>query len=181
MSAPGSHRVSITAPEDLPTDFPAPLAILALAETMIAELCRLDALDQAFALEISVIDDAAMAQLNQAHRAKSGPTDVLSFPMLDFPAGVGAGALPRNAAGRAELGDLLFGQPPDEPALLGDIVIARETCERQAAEIGHSVRDEFLRLLSHGLLHLFGYDHETSSQDEARMREREDQLLAVVD
>ncbi len=61
--------------------------------------------------------------------------------------------------------------------MLGDIVISVQTAEQQAIERGHSLRDELRVLLVHGVLHLLGYDHELSAQDEAEMAAAEQRLL----
>jgi probable rRNA maturation factor len=59
-------------------------------------------------------------------------------------------------------------------------MISIPTARRQAREIGHSVQDEFYRLLSHGVLHLLGYDHERSRAEEKRMIAREDELTSFL-
>jgi len=87
-----------------------------------------------------------MARLNRYYRGKTGPTDVLSFPMRE--------------GSFASL----------SPDLLGDVVISTETAERQARASGRSLRDELVALLIHGILHLLGYDHQTPS--EARRMKR---------
>lgn len=110
-------------------------------------------------VEISLLfaDDATVAEMNQAYRGRSGPTNVLSFPNMEAPHNVevlgAAGGLP---------GD------PDAgpPRLLGDIVLARETVLREAAEQEKPLQDHTLHLLIHGLLHLLGYDHENDAEAE---------------
>ena len=82
-------------------------------------------------------DDAEIADLNSAWRQKTGPTDVLSFAALD------------------DAGDWMEG-PSIE---LGDIVVSLETARRQAQEQEHSLQRELRWLVSHGLLHLLGWDH----------------------
>jgi probable rRNA maturation factor len=82
-----------------------------------------------------------------------GPTDVLSFG-CDEPCPT----------------------PGDEPITLGDVVIAPEEAERQAAELGHSVEHELDVLLVHGILHLLGYDHEAEG-DSGAMAAREAAIL----
>jgi rRNA maturation RNase YbeY len=198
-----------------PDGFPAPDDIERQALRAIETLCAIDRLGPCgFGATILIVDDAAIAELNGRYRGKAAPTDVLSFPLLDFPPGPGTAALAGDAAA---LGAILHAWPAPsgagertefegsrgtgteaaphgdagafEPGAqessdavfeLGDVVISYETCVRQAGEIGHSVRDEFQRLLVHGILHLFGYDHETSAADEELMREREDRLLAAL-
>lgn len=109
------------------------------------------------ALELSIllVDDAQMTEINGERRGKDKPTDVLSFP--------------------------LYSSEEKLPVqILGEVVISMETCKKQAMEIGHSVIDEFYRLLVHGILHLFGYDHETNEEDAILMRKMEDECLDLV-
>lgn len=89
-------------------------------------------------LTVVLTDDAEIRALNQEHLEVDGPTDVLSFPLL-------------------ELGDEGF---PDVPHL-GDIVISLDTAQRQADAAGHSLEIEVATLTAHGLTHLLGFDHPT--------------------
>ncbi|AII48290.1 rRNA maturation factor [Synechococcus sp. KORDI-52] len=88
-------------------------------------------------LGLRFTDDTSIAALNNAWRQKAGPTDVLSFAALD------------------DAGNWMEG-PSIE---LGDIVVSLETARRQAQEQGHSLQRELRWLVSHGLLHLLGWDH----------------------
>ena len=109
-------------------------------------------------VELSVLftDDTEIFQLNAEYRHKESPTDVLSFSQLEG----------------ASLGG--------ELSSLGDLVISLDTAERQAVEYGVTLHAEILRLLIHGILHLFGYDHENVPPEEVRaMQELEDKLFAV--
>jgi len=96
------------------------------------------------AVEVSIrlSDDAEVHALNRSYRGKDKPTNVLSFPMV-----------------QADLIESL-GNTDDGEILLGDIILAAETCGREAAEKGWSVTDYAQHLIVHGLLHLLGYDHE---------------------
>jgi len=105
-------------------------------------------------LSIAIVALAEMTELNEGHRGKSGPTDVLSFPMDDASTVLG----------------------PDEPVMLGDVIIAPEVAEAQAAEYGHTVEEELNLLLVHGVLHLLGYDHE-ADEDASAMQVRERSIL----
>jgi probable rRNA maturation factor len=67
--------------------------------------------------------------------------------------------------------------PLEDERLLGDVVISRETAQRQAVERGHAVRDELRILLAHGLLHLLGYDHALGEVQRAEMADAESALL----
>lgn len=120
-------------------------------------LDREDAPD-AVELSIAVVGVEEITALNEQHRGKEGPTDVLSFECDDVCA--------------------VFG--PDEPIVLGDVVIAPEIAESQAREYGHTVEEELNLLLVHGILHLLGYDHESEEQA-AAMQERERAILAAWD
>lgn len=113
-------------------------------------------------VEVSLLfaDDAAVAEMNQAYRGRSGPTNVLSFPNMEAPHNM-------EVPGDPDAGP---------PRLLGDIVLARETVKREAAEQEKPLRDHTLHLLIHGLLHLLGYDHE----DEAEAEEMEKLEVAVL-
>jgi probable rRNA maturation factor len=99
--------------------------------------------------EVTVLltTDAAIRHLNRRFRGKNKATDVLSFP---------ADELIREREGIA-----------------GDLAISVSTARRQAADQGHSLRDEIKILMLHGLLHLAGYDHET---DNGKMARREQKL-----
>ena len=63
------------------------------------------------------------------------------------------------------------------PHLLGDVVISVETCQREAQSAGISFEHHFTELLIHGILHLFGYDHEQSEEEEQRMATKSEELL----
>lgn len=106
--------------------------------------------------------DTEMRALNHEWRGKDKPTNVLSFPMLS----------------REEL---LAPDSEDFPEMLGDIVLAHETCAREAAEKDIALADHAAHLIVHGLLHLAGYDHETSPADADAMEELEIKALALLD
>jgi len=107
-----------------------------------------------FEVNVTICDDAEIKEINREHRGIDKPTDVLSFPFLDF-------------------------ETPDTLTLLGDIIISRDTAYRQAEEYGHSAKREFCFLAAHSALHLLGYDHEDESEREemeAKQREILDEL-----
>jgi probable rRNA maturation factor len=105
--------------------------------------------------------DAEVHALNREWRGKDQPTNVLSFPMLE----------------RAEL---LALAPEGPPELLGDIALAFETCQSEAAEKSIPLEHHAAHLIIHGLLHLAGYDHETSPEDAAAMEALEIKALALM-
>jgi probable rRNA maturation factor len=113
--------------------------------------------------EVSVLytDDSFITQLNWQYRRVQGPTDVLSFPMMD----------PNSEIDKVEI--------PGVPNILGDIVISLETTRRQASEQGKSMEEELSLLLVHGVLHLLGYDHD-SPEREAVMWDRQAKAVKEV-
>ena len=88
---------------------------------------------------IKLVDESTIAQLNERWMEKTGPTDVLAFPMDELRPG-------------------LVNEEPEE-GVLGDLVVCPEVARRQAVEGGHPVGDELELLTVHGILHLLGYDH----------------------
>lgn len=127
-------------------------------------------------------DDEELAALNAAHMGKDGPTDVLSFPLLPpdaYPAHPG-----QDPAVRATSAAPAFVLPPDEPVHLGEIVVSCERARAQADEgrggqtgdVHWSPADELRLLLTHGALHLCGWDH-ADPEEEAAMRALERELL----
>jgi len=106
-------------------------------------------------------DDAEVHELNREWRDKDKPTNVLSFPMLT----------------RDELLDLPADGPPE---LLGDIVLALETCAREATDKALPLEAHATHLIVHGLLHLAGHDHEISPADARVMEQLEIKALALI-
>lgn len=107
-------------------------------------------------------DDAEVQTLNRQWRAKDKPTNVLSFPMLERPV-------------------LLALTDDGPPELLGDLALALETCALEATEKGLPLHHHAAHLIVHGLLHLAGHDHETSSADADAMEALEIKALALLD
>ena len=98
-------------------------------------------------VSVTFCDNEYIKVLNNEYRNKDSATDVLSFPMYD----------------RDELESETN---PDGSVSLGDIVISLERAAEQANELGHSLRREVAFLVIHSTLHLLGYDHELSKDDE---------------
>ena len=123
------------------------------------------------AISVRLCDDNAISEINSEFRGISRSTDVLSFPTVDYPAGMTAG----------QCGKLLQQEYDDElnACFLGDIVIAVPHIFAQAAEYGHSPEREAAYLLVHGICHLMGYDH-MEEGDKAKMRRMEEKVLSEV-
>ncbi|MBQ4066450.1 MAG: rRNA maturation RNase YbeY [Clostridia bacterium] len=111
-------------------------------------------------VSVTFTDNEGIRELNREYREKDSATDVLSFPMYDFPGG----------------------DVPEEgfPCELGDIVLSLERAEEQAAEFGHSFKREVAFLTVHSTLHLLGYDHELSDEDDADMRRRQKEIMEIL-
>ncbi|MGH6785553.1 MAG: rRNA maturation RNase YbeY [Novosphingobium sp.] len=117
--------------------------------------------NQRLSAGLLLADDAEVQTLNRQWRSKDKPTNVLSFPMIDRAALLALGA-----------------DGPEE--MLGDLALALETCTREAADKGIPVETHAAHLIVHGLLHLAGYDHETSDADAAAMEALETKALALL-
>ena len=112
-------------------------------------------------VSLTFTDNEGIRRLNSEYRGIDAPTDVLSFPLIDF-----------------EGGD----EPPAEEReiMLGDIVISLERAEEQAREFGHSVERETAFLCVHSMLHLLGYDHVNGEEEELEMRRRQSEILDMM-
>ena len=110
-------------------------------------------------------------EMNKNFRSIDRPTDVLSFPMIDY-----------EEAGNFDfLEDVMDAFHPESGELmLGDIVISKEKVISQAEEYGHSIEREYAFLIAHSMLHLFGYDH---MEDDERiiMEQKQREILEVLE
>lgn len=131
-------------------------------ELVVKYTLHLAGITQPVALSLFITGDETIHSLNKQYRQQDKPTDVLSFPLLDKPL-VNAPAdqlwLLLEDEGRPHAAKTpLFVTPPELPANLGDIVISWPTVLRQATGAGISPNFELFYLVSHGVLHLIGYD-----------------------
>ncbi len=101
------------------------------------------------ALSVTIVSRQTIAKLNLEHRNKNRPTDVLSFPSARTP---GSG-------------------------FIGDVLICWQVAKAQTQRFETTPRTEVQRLVVHGVLHLFGYDHELSPQDARRMFSLQNKVL----
>jgi probable rRNA maturation factor len=130
----------------------------AIAATPHGELAQIDAIVE---IAVRLTDDAEVRALNRDYRQMDKPTNVLSFPMV-----------------QPDLIDNLA-NTDDGEILLGDIVLAYETCAREAGERNVSLESHAAHLIVHGTLHLLGYDH--VHDDEAEIMESlERQVMASL-
>ncbi len=111
-------------------------------------------------VSVSFVDNKEIRQLNKLYRNKDKSTDVLSFPL-----------------GENDVYDV---NNETGAYLLGDVVISIETAIKQAQMYNHTLEREVGFLTVHSMLHLLGYDHETTPIDAAKMREKEEQVLEYL-
>ena len=97
-------------------------------------------------LSVMLVDEAAMTELHEKFMDEPGSTDVLSFPMDELRAGTS--------------------DKPSEEGILGDVVLCPAVAARQGEQAGHSMEVELRLLLTHGVLHLLGHDHEEPDEHE---------------
>ena len=107
-------------------------------------------------ISILIVDDPQIEELNRKYLNRQGPTNVIAFAMRE-------------------------GEFPDlTPNLLGDVVISTDTAAREAQNSAMSMERRFNELLVHGLLHLMGYDHETSEKEARIMEEKSKELMELI-
>ena len=120
-------------------------------------------------LNLTLTDNEGIHAINKEYRQIDRPTDVLSFPLVDYPE---PNVFPKSIEDDAEdYFDLDTGE-----LMLGDIIISVEKCKEQAKEYGHSELREYSFLIVHSMLHLFGYDH-MEDDERAVMEEKQREIL----
>ena len=129
-------------------------------EQLAAHVLRGEGVAAPAEVSVWITNEDELHALNRQYRDKDSSTDVLSF-------------------GSEGDDDTPFVTAPGQPRYLGDLAISFPHVIRQAEEYGHSRQRELGYLLTHGLLHLLGYDHEVP-EDAARMRGREEALLGAL-
>lgn len=112
------------------------------------------------AVDLIIVDDAHIRRINREYRSDDRPTDVISFSYLEG----GAGSQRKDAS---------F-EPGDD--LAGEIYVSYETLEKEATAQGIELKNLFLRIGVHGLLHIVGYDHGTDSETR-KMEDMERKVL----
>ena len=133
-------------------------------------LASLDYEECPYEAEVNVIltDNDAIQEINREHRCIDAPTDVLSFPMVDY-------KVPSDFDHVEDAVEDYF-NPETGELILGDIVISVDTVEEQADKYGHSQTRELAFLVAHSMLHLCGYDHMEDGERE-QMEERQKKIL----
>ena len=119
-------------------------------------------------INLTITDNDDIQQLNKEFRGIDRPTDVLSFPMVDYEEPLDF------SIAESSPGD--YFNPESGELLLGDIVISAEKVISQADEYGHTVLREYCFLIVHSMLHLFGYDH-IEEEDRAEMEKLQKEIM----
>ncbi|MBP1754745.1 MAG: ybeY [Firmicutes bacterium] len=138
-------------------------------EKKVVEAC-LDYVECPYEVEVSILltDNEQIRLINQEFREIDAPTDVLSFPVIEY-------EVPGDFS---DLEDMVaeYFHPESGELLLGDIVLSIDQAEEQATEYGHSLLRELAFLTAHSMFHLFGYDH--MEEDERKvMEEKQKEVL----
>ena len=133
-------------------------------------LAAMDFVDCPYEAEVNVLftDNAGIHEMNMEYREIDRPTDVLSFPMVEYD-------VPGNFDSLEEEQEECF-HPETGVLFLGDIVLSYDKIKEQALEYGHSELRELCFLVAHSMLHLFGYDH-MEDEERARMEQMQRDIL----
>lgn len=154
------------------SDIPLPFSEQEVAEAVISE--TLDYEDCPYEVQVNIIltTNEEIHKINLEQRNVDAPTDVLSFPMIEY-------AYPSDFT--VLEGDSMDNFDPDTgELLLGDIVISVDKVIEQAEKYNHGVKREYAFLIAHSMLHLFGYDHMDELERET-MENRQEEILKRLD
>lgn len=150
------------------SDIPLPFSEQEVAEAVISE--TLDYEDCPYEVQVNIIltNNDEIQQINLEQRGIDAPTDVLSFPMIEY-------AYPSDFTVLEADGMDNF-DPDSGELILGDIVISVDKVLEQAEKYNHEVKREYAFLIAHSMLHLFGYDHMDELERE-NMELKQDEIL----
>lgn len=137
---------------NLQDEISVPEELVSLLEELGAFVLRLEGVDPQGEVSIVLVDNNHIQELNCTYRGKDSPTDVLSFNLQD-----GCSAA-------------------DGDTLIGDVIISLEKAAEQSNVLGHSLNREVAFLAVHGILHLLGYNHDSSAAEE-EMKEKQQMIL----
>lgn len=126
--------------------------------------------DCPYEIELNIIlsDNNGIWEINKTYRNMDKPTDVLSFPMIEYETPSDFSSL--------EDSSLEYFHPETGELLLGDIIVSVEKVMEQAKEYGHSLKRELAFLIAHSMMHLCGYDH-INEEERLVMEEKQEEIL----
>lgn len=150
------------------SEIPLPFSEQEVAEAVISE--TLDYEDCPYEVQVNIIltSNDEIRQINLEQRGINAPTDVLSFPMIEY-------AYPSDFT-VLEADDMSSFDPDTGELILGDIVISVDKVIEQAEKYDHGIKREYAFLIAHSMLHLFGYDHMDEVERE-NMEFKQDEIL----
>lgn len=121
-------------------------------------------------ISLTLVDDDAICEINSQFRQIDRPTDVLSFPMVEY-----------ETAGEFDFLEDYYEpfNPETGELMLGDIVISLDKVKQQSESYGHSVLREYAFLIAHSMLHLMGYDHEDEEEAKVMFSKQEEILKSL--
>lgn len=122
-------------------------------------------------VNLLITDNEGIHEFNRQYRQVDAPTDVLSFPMIDF--------IKEADFSVVDHGEAEYIDPESGELILGDIIISADKVKEQALKFGHSQKREFAFLTAHSMLHLCGYDHMTQAQADV-MEQKQEKVLEVL-
>ncbi len=139
---------------------------LIMEQVLLVEGCPYEA-----QVNLLLTDNAGIHAFNRQYRQVDSPTDVLSFPMIDFEKEADFSIVEEREAD--------YFDPDSGELLLGDIIISVDKVAEQALKYGHSKKREFAFLVAHSMYHLCGYDHMTKEEAHLMEKKQEKVLSAL--
>ncbi len=133
-----------------------------LIKAVIYEVLEYEDFGKSAEISVTFTDNDGIQNINREQRNIDSPTDVLSFPIMS------------DEDSDADT------DRSNGAVMLGDIVLNLERARLQAAEFGHGYTREVAFLTAHSVLHLLGYDHLTSEEDDKNMRAKQDAVLNIM-
>ena len=144
-----------------------PFDIKETAESVVSAALEVEQCPFEAEVNLLLTTDEEIHRMNLEFRQIDRPTDVLSFPMIEY-------GRPGDFSGIDEERDDIF-NPESGELLLGDIVISKNKVLSQAEQYGHEPKREYAFLIAHSMLHLFGYDH--MEEEERHMMEERQRII----
>lgn len=142
-----------------------------VAETVVSASLERESFPYEAEVNLTLTDNEGIHAINKEYRQIDRPTDVLSFPMLSY-------ETPGDFSFLSDENEDDF-NPDTGEVMLGDIIISVDKVKEQAIEYGHSEKREFAFLITHSMLHLFGYDH-MEADEAAVMEEHQRKILDAL-
>ena len=140
---------------------------------LINEVCqqslKAEEMNSPYQISLLFVDNDEIREINRDTRGIDKATDVLSFPMLDYP----KDKVFKDVYKNVKFNEIYL---DGEELVLGDMVLSLERAREQSIEYNHSFNREVCYLVVHSILHLLGYDH-MENEEKKKMRQREEEIL----